>query len=275
MYWIQTFIQVDGEEGPSEITQLSVTTPGIAWALDGSNQIWMTEYEFDSKSSEWNKPAQLPSEKKAIRIDSAGDGTVICLDSDHEVYRYNPYNNSWILMKNALLKEISTGGNCYTYGLSLENKFIYYIGECCYEQFGEGAFLNLSVGRDDTVFCIGMGHNLYRMLDGGGAKNYLQVPSKYKFKAVAVDSASQVMALTTDNKIVTYVGEGQFHVDSNKYYDYDISKERWDEKTIPGNYLSMSMDKKGYCYLVTHDSIDNKYRVFRKVEGDKPSNNCN
>ena len=268
MYWIQTFIHGADVEGPSEITQLSVITPGVAWAIDGSSQIWTYSYESEDQPSCWSKPKQLPYHEKALRINSAGDGTVICIASNHKVYRYDKYKNCWIPIENGMLTEVSVGSNCLIYGLGTDNLLYYYHGESHFTQVGVGKYLKLSVGIDDTIFCVGMNKKLYRVITGGA---FQTIPTTYTFTTVSVDSASRIMALTTENKILTYIGEGQFNVESNKYYYYDSSNQKWHEKTIPGDYLSMNHDSDGNCYLITQDQRTKKYSMFRMVKGEKPA----
>jgi len=272
MYWIQAFTHQPGTEGPAQITQLSVSTPTVAWAIDGDNQIWTYDFESNGITEQWTKPTQLPNSEKAIRIDSAWDGTVICIESTHKVYRYDMYNDDWILMPNGTLNEVTVGSNDMIYGLGENNLLYYYAGEGNYLGLQDGgAFKQVSVGNDDTLFAIGLDNKLYRIFDWHGSTHFQAVSSEANFNAIAVDSAAYIMALTSDNEILTYIGEGQFDTEVNVYYFLNSTSGEWETATIPGDYIAMSHDADGNCYMITHDATSGTYLVFQTVEGEHPS----
>jgi hypothetical protein len=270
MYWIETFIYDPKDDGPKEITQLSATTPGVAWAIDNSNQIWKYQFDADQRPNSWTRPKQLPNNEEPLNLDSAWDGTVICISKTHKVYRYNKFNNSWQWIKEGTLNKISIANNGEIYVLGT-NDFVYiYKNENVFSLMSEGAFHQISVGMDGTLLCIGKDDCLYRIMPGNAKSNFRKI-SDIKFNNIAVDSAAKIVGLTKDGKILQYIGEGEFHTDSNIYYYYNNQEgfEKWEKRTILGDYRSLSHDSDGNCYLITQDK-DSAYHVYRSIEGEPP-----
>lgn len=147
----------------------------------------------------------------------------------------------------------------------------------------EQEFIEISAGTDGTIIGIkndGNGLNkLTRIYNYGETvhnngqtyeyqTHYIAdidsgVASRYSFKKVAVASASQIMAVTTDNKILTYLGEDLFQEDPMLEWYFDSHANRWATRKLSGEIIKIDHNSNSDCYIIIKNG--DAYTTYSRV----------
>lgn len=245
------------------------TPPKVVQRVKDYNEDSELEYVFKDMPD-------LPNSKTPYRIACAADGTVICLSTDYNIYRYNAFDSSWIQIPDFALTDVDAGSNGLIYGIGTDKNIYYYAGE--------GTFVKLTVTNNCEAIAIG-DDGLILMIDTDGTLNriyfennetkFTVLSTTTKFRSISVGSSQKVMGISTDNEVLSYIGEGNFYTESKRQFYYHTVDEVWAWTTLGGNLQRMDHDSNGNCYAIIEFTAGSAYGTFIGIHGEPviPSTN--
>ena len=259
MYWVKV------SEG---LRDIAVGTPSIIWGITPDDKI-LKHVINDSSNGAWIDIKPLPNGAIAQQVECASDGTVICrgqVGAHSMLFRYNHYTQDWISIQNGYCLDLTLGSNGSIYVIGLDRNVYYYAGENTFIHINKtGIYNQISIGSDGTFCGLGSGYHLWRMDDK--LPNIQQPMSHgYTFTTLSVASASKIMAITSENQIVTYIGESNFHIETKmaKYFEADSGRSGFAE--ITGRIMTMDHDIDTNCFINVVDEVTETYSTYQRID---------
>ncbi len=245
------------------LTNIAVGAPDEVWGINTANKI----VRKNPETGTWVEEQNLPGSAIPAEIECGADGTVMCRSAENEIFRYNGFNGNWVTLTGWKFQQITIGdnGHVYAIGDSSPQAIWYYRGELKCVQTQWRNMKVISVSADDTLIGIdSTSDHLCRMDDT--SDDFTTLSPNTQFKDVSVASASHIMGITNDDRLLVYIGEQTFQeIPLNEKY-YDAASTSWKTRKIVGDLHRVDHDQNGNCYLtVQHDNVYTSYRMIPLV----------
>ncbi len=187
-------------------SQIAVGNADVVWAIENGTTLKQRSL---SDPSGWETITGPVNNVAYASIGCSQDGTVMLTDSNGVIYRYNPFNNTWITFNQYNFAQIFVGNAKYIWSLGFDGYAYQYTQEESFVQRSntanaEGVLTTLSIGEDGEVVAVNSNHQLMRYI----TNNQFHLVPNLNANLVSVASAAYIIAADTDNKVQRYIGEG-------------------------------------------------------------------